>query len=254
MFMKLGIVSDVHSNLFALQKVLEHMESQGVDKKVNLGIVGYGPYPNECVELTVANFNYILMGNHDESVFNLTERYTMNPRAVESAEWTAKQLKKSNRDFLANLEYGYVTEEKLLFVHGAPHAPFAYMDTYASAINGFKNPIEDFQVAFVGHTHVPIIWELENGDEIEYIRPRFGTDHTKIDEWEHYIGNSRAIINVGGVGQPRDGDPRASYVIFDTETNHVKFYRVPYSVDRTIARMQQLGFATEAWARLMYGQ
>ncbi|WP_336784149.1 metallophosphoesterase family protein [Paenibacillus illinoisensis] len=252
--MKLGIVSDVHSNLPAFMSVLEHMESQGVDKRISLGdTVGYGPFPNECVDLTLSHFNFILKGNHDEASYDTETASYMNPLAKTAIEWTSKKLTKENKETLKNLEYGFVTEDGIMFVHGSPEAPFQYISRIANAINAFMNPIEDFQIAFVGHTHVPAVWQTED-HKSAYVEPEFNTNHNTISEWEHYIGTERTIVNVGSVGQPRDNDPRASYAIFDTETNHLKIFKIPYAIDKTVAKMQQAQLPMDLWLRIMYGR
>ncbi len=252
--MKLGIVSDVHSNLPAFISVLEHMESQGVEKRISLGdTVGYGPFPNECVDLTLSHFNFILKGNHDEASYEPETASYMNPLAKTAIEWTSKKLTQANKETLKNLEYGFVTEDGIMFVHGSPQAPFEYISTMANAINAFASPMEDFQIAFIGHTHVPAIWKMNNYKP-ELTQPKFNSNQKEIGEWEFYVGEDKTIINVGSVGQPRDNDPRATYAIFDTEQNHLRIFKVPYATDKTIAKMQQAQLPMDLWLRLMYGK
>lgn len=254
--MRIAIASDIHGNLWALNAVLEHMEKKNVDKRICLGdIVGYGPYPNECVEEVVQKFNYIVKGNHDEATYNKQEADSFTPKAKEAIEWTKRQIGANSREVLRNLEYGFMIED-MLFVHGSPHAPFAYLNDMTAALNAFNSPISEFKVAFVGHTHVPAIWESEEAHKVDKIRIMYSNSNpAEIADYEFWLGNKeKTIINVGAVGQPRDGDNRASYAIFDTEENKVEFYRIPYSVDRTIAKMQRLAFSTESWSRLLYGQ
>jgi predicted phosphodiesterase len=253
--MKIGFVSDVHSNLISFEAVLNHMNNQGVGMKVSLGdTVGYGPRPNECVELTVSNFNYIVMGNHDEASINLEKSRGFNIVAQEAIKWTNSNLTKSTKEYLKNLEYGYTTENGLLFVHGSPSEPFDYIFSDREAQKAFQTSIADFNIAFVGHTHVPGIWLLEGGKLSSY-PIRYSNPQDQVGICSYIIPeNARAIINVGSVGQPRDYDARASYVIFDTETRLVTYYRIPYRKDITIAQIKQAELPQSLWQRLMHGE
>jgi predicted phosphodiesterase len=254
--MKYAIVSDVHANLPAFKKVLEHLDAQDVNVKVNLGdIVGYGPFPNECVELTVKNFNYIVMGNHDIASVEKAEAFGFNSQAKEAIEWTRRHLDEANKDFLRNLEYGYITQENLMFVHGSPRSAFAYVNSDQEALLAFSSPVKKYDIAFVGHTHVPCIYIQHKDGTILYIRPEYGDDKLKVGHCSYQLEDGdRFVVNVGAVGQPRDSDERASYVTYDTETRELIFYRIPYPIDRTIGKMQQAAFSTDAWSRLLYGR
>jgi diadenosine tetraphosphatase ApaH/serine/threonine PP2A family protein phosphatase len=231
------------------------MQTVAIDKKICLGdIVNLGPFPNECIELVIKEFNYIIMGESDNAIFNKEEADAMPPLAKESIEWNKKQITDSNKEILQNLDYGYVIEDDILLVHGSPRAPFELMLNESNALNGFANPIHPFNIAFVGHTHQPGVWQLMENGHLAYLRTNFNNNFSLGCEYSLVIPKSdRAIINVGAVGQPRDNDPRACYVVYDTETRHLTFYRIPYSIDRTIGRMQQLSFPTNAWLRLLYG-
>jgi predicted phosphodiesterase len=248
--MKIGIVSDTHSNLYALEEVLNHMNGIGVDLKVHLGdIVGYGPAPNQTLAMTLENFNYIVMGNHDLAVVDPKITEYFNPQAKKAVEWTRNKLSKEETEVLANLSYGHLLND-MLFVHGSPQAnnSHGYLLDDSDAIMAFKDPVVDFTIAFVGHTHRPFIWYEESFSGLpRAVDRQVESSVTKqIDE--------KAIINVGSVGQPRDGDSRASYVIFDTEDYSVTFYKIPYAVEKTVAHMQRLGFDSKAYERLIYGR
>lgn len=252
--MKIGFVSDVHANLEAFQTVLAHMNEQDVDIKACLGdLVGYGPNPNECVDLAVANFNYIVMGNHDEASIDLEKSWGFNPVAKEATEWTAKQLSTSSKEYIKNLEYGYTTDEGLLFVHGSPNEPFDYIISDREASTAFATAIADFQIAFVGHTHVPALWLHQGKVNLQPIR--YDKPDGELGLCQYIIPeDTRAIVNVGAVGQPRDGDTRASYVIYDTESRLVSFIRVPYPKHQTISKIKITGLPYRLWQRLMYGE
>jgi predicted phosphodiesterase len=250
--MKIGIVSDTHSNYHALQSVLEHMNEIGVDKKVHLGdVVGYGPKPSETLELTLEEFNYIVMGNHDLAVVYEEESLGFNPQARYAVDWTREKLSKHEIEVLKNLAYKHKVGDAL-FVHGSPSAgrPHDYIIDHSDAKFAFGNTAVDFKVAFVGHTHQPFLWGVNGYKKISHTGNRSG-----VSELSLKIPNEEeVIVNVGAVGQPRDGDPRASYVIYDTEENTVTWYRVPYAVDRTVALMQRAGFSSNACERLLFGR
>jgi predicted phosphodiesterase len=248
--MKFGIVSDTHSNLHALKSVLEHMNSIGVDKKVHLGdLVGYGPKPSETLELTMQEFNYIVMGNHDLAVVDEEKSLGFNPQAKWAVDWTRNKLSKDEIEVLANLTYAHKVNDAL-FVHGSPEVnnPHGYIIDHSDARLAFAQPVVDFKVAFVGHTHTPFFWQ-----ETNYDKPRFAPNN--VAEVEFPLSKTEStIVNVGSVGQPRDGDPRASYAIYDTEKQIVTMYKVPYSIDRTVGLMQRAGFSENAYQRLMFGR
>ncbi|MER2007928.1 MAG: metallophosphoesterase family protein [Psychrobacillus sp.] len=250
--MKFGIVSDTHSNLHALKAVLEHMDSIGVDKKVHLGdIVGYGPKPSETLMLTLEEFDYIVMGNHDLAVVDEETAWGFNPQARSAIEWTRDKLSKDEIDILSNIKYKQLVGGNILFSHGSTSAgnPFDYLINHSDAKIAFANATVDFNVAFVGHTHVPVIWR-----EKDYTKPSYTQVHTNNTAFSMEIINSKSIVNVGSVGQPRNGDPRASYATYDTESKIVTLYKIPYPVDVTVALMQREGFSRNSWERLLFGR
>jgi len=251
--MKIGIVSDTHSNLYALESVLEHMNEIGVDIKVHLGdCIGYGPKPNETLALTLEHFDYIVMGNHDLAVIDPKESEFFNPQAKKAVDWTRDKLSKDEIEVLSNLRYGHLLGD-ILFVHGSPQAnnPHGYLLRINDAAMAFSDPIADFEVAFVGHTHQPFIW-LETGHYQRVVVDQGrGTQEHRCN-FDHI--DKRIIFNVGSVGQPRDNDPRACYVIYDTDKKEVVFYRVPYAVEKTVGLMQRFGFDQNEYERLIYGR
>lgn len=252
--MKIGLVSDIHGNLPALMSVLSHMAEQDVKKKVCLGdIVGYGPFPNECVSLTVSNFDYIVMGNHDLAVNDPDERLGFTTVARNAIEWTAKAISKDNATMLSSLQYEHKIGDDLLFIHGDPCRPFGYIESTRNAKMAFDFSTHKFDVAFVGHTHVPANW-IEFGESVWEEKIRHDSKNGVSSSSYGLEKDFKAIFNVGSVGQPRDRDPRASYAIYDTEERKITHFKIPYGADLTIGKMQQLGFPTDAWMRLMYGE
>jgi putative phosphoesterase len=251
--MRIGIVSDTHSNEHALRSVLEHMNSVGVDKKVHLGdIVGYGPRPNETLALTLEHFNYIIKGNHDYACEREENTWGFNPMAKEAIEWTVNKLSKEEIEVLTNLPYAQNIGDTM-FVHGSPYSPFDYMVDENDAKLAFSN--DDFQVAFVGHTHAPFVWYEKSIDKPEFENTLVLNNYGIIGAYEVLLSNKgRTIINVGSVGQSRDGDNRATYAIYDTHLNRVIIYKIPYPVDRVVGQMQRAGFDERHYRRLIFGR
>jgi predicted phosphodiesterase len=248
--MKYGIVSDTHSNYHALKAVLAHMESLEVDKKVHCGdIVGYGPKPSETLALTLEHFNYIVMGNHDLAVVDEEEAWGFNPQAKRAIDWTREKMSQDDIDILKSLKYKFLVEDNILFVHGSPEVgnPHTYIMDHVDARMAFAQKTCDFDVAFVGHTHIPFLWHEDSYEKVQFNKS------SQISVVDKTI-SKKAIVNVGAVGQPRDGDPRATYVIYDSETKKVTWYKVPYQVDRTVGLMQRAGFSSNACERLLFGR
>ncbi|CUT05583.1 metallophosphoesterase family protein, partial [Candidatus Kryptobacter tengchongensis] len=189
--MRIAIISDIHSNLEALTKAFEIIDTKNVDEIVCLGdIVGYGANPNECVELIRKRVKYVVMGNHDYAVaVDPAELFYFSSYARESDLWTREVLTKENLDFLKSLPFT-ISLKNLLFVHSAPAQPreWEYIFTEAQAKVQFQYFKE--KICFIGHSHFPGIF------------PENGFYNGKLDR------NTRYIINVGSIGQPRDGDWR----------------------------------------------
>jgi len=239
--MKIAVISDIHSNLAALEAVLEDIEARGIEEIICLGdVIGYGPNPRECVDLVLANCSICLCGNHDQAVFY--EPNNFNVAAENACYWTRRQLetdadpdrRKARWDFLGRLPLRHEIGQ-LLFVHGSPRRP---VNEYLFPEDAYSNPhklIQNFeamgdkQACFVGHTHVPGIF---------YDDPYFEPPDELTEPFKYEICEfEKAIINVGSVGQPRDRDPRASYVVI--EGNTVEFVRVPYEVEQTVRLIRQ---------------
>ena len=226
-----AIISDIHANLEALQAVLADIESKGVREVYCLGdIIGYGPQPLECLDLC-RDFGLNLLGNHEEAV--LVGAVGFNPKAASAVDWTRDQflshrspeaLRNQRWNFLGGLKLEHA-EDGVGYVHGSPREPTR--EYVFPTDNKDRDKMEQIfskirQVCFSGHTHTPGVFTEEG----EYL-----TTTDCGGEWP--IARKRALINVGSVGQPRDGDTRSSYVIFDGEV--VRFQRVEYDVEKTIS-------------------
>jgi len=233
-----AIISDIHSNLEALTAVLDDIDARDVKKIICLGdVVGYGPNPKECVDTIIDKCDFCISGNHDNAVFY--EPFNFNVGAERACYWTRqiledepnKPLRDRRVDFFGKLQPRQ-TVDGMLFVHGSPRRP---VNEYLFADDVYSNPnklmlnFEKLQevACFVGHTHVPGIFVddpyFESPDEL----PEQGIYEVAEDD--------KVIINVGSVGQPRDRDPRASYVVVDD--NRVEFIRLEYDIDKAVQKI-----------------
>jgi predicted phosphodiesterase len=229
-----AILSDIHANLEALRTVLADIEAREVEEIICLGdIIGYGPQPVECIDLC-KDFSVNLLGNHEEAV--LVGAVGFNPKAASAIDWTRDQLladggseEEKNRrwNFLGGMKIRHNTGD-VSYVHGSPREPTREY-VFRSDILDREKMADIFdgiqRICFAGHTHAPGVFTAEG----EYLTP-----DECAGEWDIRLG--RALLNVGSVGQPRDGDVRASYVTFDGE--RVKFLRVPYDIEKTIEAFQ----------------
>ncbi len=234
--MRTAVISDIHANLEALQAVLDHIDTQSVDRIICLGdILGYGPNPVECVDLVAQRCEWSLMGNHDFGV--LYEPTNFNVAAEQAAYWSRDQfeLESGNGtsakrwEFLSRLRVR-VLEDDFLCVHGTPRRP---INEYLFPEDALNSPVKMQQIfelvdkyALVGHTHVPGVFT----DEPDFYPP------DDLDGQYKLGGEEKAIINPGSVGQPRDLDPRASYIIIDDDC--VRFFRLEYDIDAVASKIR----------------
>jgi diadenosine tetraphosphatase ApaH/serine/threonine PP2A family protein phosphatase len=234
---KTAIVSDIHANYEALTVVLDHIKSQGITDIVCLGdIIGYGPSPLECLDKAIEHFRWNLMGNHEEAV--LYGAVGFNPKAKMAIDWTRDQLnlasepaEKRNRrwSFLGDLQ---ITAEDfgLEFVHGSPRDPVReyIFPTDVLDQEKLRSVFAHVRVAcFMGHTHLPGVIS-ESG---KFTPP-------KDDGFSYTLpsgGGEKLLINVGSVGQPRDGDYRACYVTIEDRT--LVWHRLDYDVEKTVDKI-----------------
>lgn len=256
--MRLAIISDIHANLPALQAVLKDIEQQGIDYAhiICLGdVVGYGPKPLECVEIAM-RFRVTICGNHDWAV--LHEPFGFNRIAREAILWTRSVMKpgplsyvigrskKRYWDFLRRLPRSF-QDGDFLFVHGSPRSP---LDEYVlrSDLDEILNEMtpklkENFEkthwVAFCGHSHIPVILTS---------RPAFLSPKNFYDTELALSHDYKYIINIGSVGQPRDRDPRACYVILDTSTPSIRYRRVEYDISATQQMIHEIPELDDALA------
>lgn len=235
--MRVLIISDIHANLTALDAVLA--DAGQFDAVWCLGdLVGYGPDPNECVARVRGLPGLIcIIGNHDSAVLNQIDPYTFNSEARQAIEWTKKSLTESSRLFLGSLpdkidisdQYNNL-KNKVTLVHGSPRQPvWEYLLDIYTATQNFKN--FDGAYCFVGHTHLPIIFHYS--EERSSAIPMIPEPGTQIQL------SPRAIINPGSVGQPRDRDARAAYMLFDPYDEIIEYRRVIYDIEAVQERMRR---------------
>ncbi|PID27405.1 MAG: hypothetical protein CR982_05530 [Candidatus Cloacimonadota bacterium] len=225
--MKIAIVSDIHSNLEALLAVLKKIESEKVSKIYCLGdIVGYGPNPNECIDIIRSVSNNVVMGNHDSAVLGQTSTALFNQYAKKSTEVTRKMLSDDNLQYLSTLPL-QIKKESMLFTHATPKDPskWNYLTTLGAAKENFLSFSED--ICFIGHSHRSEVFRNHDG---------------------------RLIINSGSVGQPRDGNSKACFSIFDTETYKFQFLRVEYDLESVYMKIKKSELDNFLGERLFIGK
>jgi diadenosine tetraphosphatase ApaH/serine/threonine PP2A family protein phosphatase len=241
-----AVISDIHGNAAALKNVLADIKSKGIDKIVCLGdIVGYGPEPLECVDLVQEHCQWALMGNHDFGV--LYEPTNFNKVAEDAAYWTREQFdaepdetKRAQRyAFLGSLRVRVVEDlcedqTPILAVHASPRRPineYIFPDDVTDAPDKMEAIFDRVdRVALVGHTHVPGVFS----NEPDFYPPSEIGDEPIFK----FIADEKAVINVGSVGQPRDHDPRASYVLLSP--GQVEFCRVEYDIKETAEKIKAI--------------
>lgn len=218
--MKIAIFSDVHSNLPALEAVLKDIDAQQVDQRVCLGdTVGYNADPAACLDRVRKVADVVVQGNHDLYSANKEALEDFNPVARAGVEYSRKHLVEEQKKWLRTLPL-VKNAGAYTYVHASLFEPkdWIYVSSPLEAMLHFRE--QTTPVAFCGHTHRPVVWHSDDGP-IEATRPR---DRMKLDKPGKYL------VNVGSVGQVRDGDPRACYVIFEPEKHTLRFRRIEYDI------------------------
>ncbi len=242
--MRALIVSDIHSNLEALESVIRDAElGGGFDEIWSMGdLVGYGPDPEACIDLMRAHDGLCVAGNHDLAVSGRMGVERFNAYAAAAATWTADRLEGERAEYLAGLPLRLETHG-FTAVHGSPRDPvWEYVVTAQSARASFERL--ETPRCLVGHSHIPFVCRIENG------APAFRLPTGRPVE----LGEERVIVNPGSVGQPRDGDPRASYAIYDGSAGTIAHHRVEYDVPATQRKMTERGLPAYLAERLAHGR
>ncbi len=243
--MRIAVISDIHGNWQALEAVLADVEHESVDEIWCLGdVVGYGPQPNRCVEAARDRSDVCLIGNHDLAAIGRADLKAFTPDAAASARWTAEELADDEREFLCTLEPAGERGGAQLF-HGSPRDPVWEYILDESAVRAALD-LTSAELVMVGHSHIPIALQLSNGGTLAGGLARGGS--------ELELSGGRWLLNPGSVGQPRDGDPRAAYLLVDLESRNAHFRRVPYDVEQTQSEIREAGLPEALATRLAEGE
>ncbi len=242
--MRACVLSDIHGNLHALEAVLADVDAQAPDEVWCLGdLVGYGPRPNACCRLVSERADLSLVGNHDLGVLGTLDLDAFSPDAAASARWTASVLATDARRYLETLEPRGSRAGVGLY-HASPRdAVWEYVmsaDVAAASLLAAPEP-----TVLVGHSHLALAFSLDGTTLSGGLAPE-GTEAALHE-------GRRVLLNPGSVGQPRDGDPRAAYLVLDLEAGRGTFRRVPYAVDRTQQEIRERGLPEALAARLEHG-
>jgi len=249
--MRTLILSDIHSNLTALEAVLEQAAGK-YDRVICLGdIVGYGPDPNEVIQ-RVRGLNPVatVRGNHDKACCGITNAEDFNAVARAAASWTRQQLTPENLAYLRQLDVGPAPVDDFQIVHGSIRDEDEYVFTPREA--GENLELAKVGLTFCGHTHFQGGFARREGGRLEVLRVRMEPGVA----WAALELNpaSRYLINPGSIGQPRDGDPRAGFGFYESEKRTVEYWRVPYDIAATQQRMRAAQLPEPLIHRLSHGR
>jgi predicted phosphodiesterase len=241
--MRIAVFSDIHANLHALEAVLAAIDDEGVDEIWCLGdVVGYGPRPNECVDLVRERAAVSLCGNHDLAALGTLDISDFSGDAAAAARWTQAELGEPQRAWLAGLEPVGVREGAQLF-HGSPRDPvWDYVLSEEVALRSLVETVAP--IVLVGHSHVALALSWDE----ETLAGGLAPEGTESD-----LSRGRWLLNPGSVGQPRDGDPRAAWLLIDRDTGVARFRREEYPLAETQAEIRDRGLPHTLAARLAHG-
>ena len=242
---RIFVFGDVHGNRPAFEAVLA--QADGCEAFWCVGdTVGYGPFPNECVRKVEELGAVSVAGNHDLGSLGKISLSDFNAHARAACEWTGRNLDEQARAYLESLHLRQYPGPGCLVVHGSPREPvWEYIVSSREASMNFGESSEE--VCFHGHSHAPAVFLLDSERQVDLIIPEDGTE-VRLEEGFRYL------INVGSVGQPRDGDPRACYVFFQPEQRLISYHRVPYPVVEVQEKMAEAGLPAFLIKRLDYGR
>ncbi len=241
--MKYAILGDIHSNLEALQAVLDHAKAQNCTHYVSLGdVVGYGPNPRECLEIVRSLNCPVVMGNHDEYCGSVLDLTGFNPMASDAIKWTRDQLSESDREWLRNLKYSHIVES-FTIVHATLDLPEKWAYVFDKLAGAASMNYQRTPVCFNGHTHVPVA----------FVRTAMGVQGGMYNKIKIEVGR-KYFINAGSIGQPRDRNPAAAYVTYDPANGLVELLRVEYDFRVTQQKIRAAGLPESLADRLEYGK
>jgi diadenosine tetraphosphatase ApaH/serine/threonine PP2A family protein phosphatase len=241
--MRVAVISDVHANYHALEAVLEEIAAAPVDAVWCLGdTVGYGPRPNDCCTAVQQRADLCLVGNHDLVVLGELTVSDFNDEAAAAALWTSQVLTQESRTFLESLKPFAEVDGVDLFHASARDPVWEYVLTEEAARATLE--LADSPLVLVGHSHVALALTLE-GEEVHGGLASAGAEVELTGRW---------LLNPGSVGQPRDGDPRAAWLLLDLDRRFAAFHRVAYSIEKTQSEMRERGLPRMLADRLERGE
>ncbi|MEK6531464.1 MAG: metallophosphoesterase family protein [Deltaproteobacteria bacterium] len=246
--MRYAVISDIHSNLEALAACVKEIDGLKIDRIISCGdTVGYNANPNECVDIMRSRKIASVMGNHDSRAAGLQGPEDFNLLAATAIRWTRDALTKENSEFLRGLPLSLAVDKRFLVFHGWLDDHDRYMLGARDAGENFRiiagnAAFKDTKICFFGHTHVPVAYLTEDGSVAISTERSF-----KINKDASYL------INPGGLGQPRDRDPRASFVVYDAEKSTITFHRVEYDIQLAAEKIIGAGLPERIAERLKLG-
>jgi predicted phosphodiesterase len=233
--MRIAFISDIHSNIEALQAVLEEIDTEDISTIINLGdLVGYNASPKECVEFVQQRRIVSILGNHDRAAVEPKFAEGFNIIAHRAVRWSAEALLPEHKQFLQKLEHTRVLWDRYLIFHGAPGNPDAYiiyLFQAKKAFNYMRKKTAGVRVGFFGHTHQCAVWQRDVRGKVSNLE--LSQDTLLLDPEQMYL------INPGSVGQPRNRNWKASYIIFDTDPETIQFKSVSYDLHSAQAKIRQ---------------
>ncbi|MBQ9431118.1 MAG: metallophosphoesterase family protein [Kiritimatiellae bacterium] len=239
---KFAVLGDIHANIDALEAVIEDARNQGVTDFISIGdVVGYNSAPSECIKRIRELGCVTVRGNHDHYCSYDESLDDFQPLAASVIDWTRRQLSVDDRKWLHDLPY-FRLHCGLTLVHATLDMPehWGYVFDLLAAESNFS--YQNTPICFHGHTHVPMIYRRSHGImrvEPCKIKAGFG---------------EKLFVNVGSVGQPRDGDSRAAYVVYTAKTREIEFFRVPYDIETAMDRNRRAGLPERLATRLAQGR
>lgn len=242
--MRYAILGDIHSNLEALNEVLWELKKESIDEYLCIGdVVGYNADPKECINITKSLCSKIVAGNHDWATAGKFSLDWFRDMAKDALVWTISLLDDAEKNYLSSLELIYEFQDFTL-VHGTLFEPgqFHYLTNAEYAWRDFQ--FLKTKICFLGHTHKPIVYIMDKEGKMGYFRD----EKLNLEDGFHYI------VNVGSVGQPRDGDTRACFCIYDTKEKSVEFKRIEYDFEKTQEKILAVDLPQELAFRLSWGR
>ena len=246
--MRYLILTDIHANLEGLDTCLKDARARGYDEALVLGdVVGYGPDPNAVIDrIKALKPRAIVRGNHDKVALGMNQAEGFHAAARAAAHWMLESLTEENREWLVALPMGpTIINGDVEICHGAPFDEDAYIFDELDARHAFEAATAP--LCFYGHTHFAVVFRMIK-DLLEIVSPPDGETALIIDPQARYL------VNPGSVGQPRDGDPRAAYAIYDTATRRLDLIRLTYPLEITQEKMLKVGLPDPLARRLALGR